>query len=340
MPRYRVNCYNCGKPVCGASAASTEDHVFCCRNCRDAYERDCEEAVDADLKDTLGWIGGGLGVAFPRMRHSPARRHRSRFLSPPLHPQHVISKESYAMLKLLSLSFSALLLVGAPAPASASAVSTVGRAIAKVFSHTADDAAKAGAKVLAHEADDAAKAGAKVLVHEGDDAAKAGGKLLANNADEAASAGAHVVSEAAAHAAPVLVRTADSALDASLAAARKSQPAVEVLRRPPIPRPPVQPAESALKTLARPGTVLAAGGAVAAGVAANNLTRGDKAQDEAIGTAIVQAAAENPAILGEVVGIRNRPKTNFYTLLGVGGCLAPILVAGAIALRLARRGAR
>lgn len=75
-------------------------------------------------------------------------------------------------------------------------------------------------------------------------------------------------------------------------------------------------------------------------VAANNLTRGDKAQDEAIGEAIVKAAAENPAVLAEIVGMRNRPKSNLYTLLGIGGCLAMVLVAGALALRLStRRGA-
>ncbi len=75
-------------------------------------------------------------------------------------------------------------------------------------------------------------------------------------------------------------------------------------------------------------------------VAANNLTRGDKAQDEAIGEAIVKAAAENPAVLAEIVGMRNRPKSNLYTLLGIGGCGALLLIAGAFALRLStRRGA-
>lgn len=225
------------------------------------------------------------------------------------------------MTKLTTLVLTALLL--ACVSAHASAVSAVGKAIAKVASHTADDAAKAGAKVLAHE---------------GDDVAKAGGKLLANNADDAAKAGARVAGEAASHAAPVLVRTADSALDVSLVAARKAQPVIEVVHRPPIPRP--HPAETALKTITRPGTVLAATAGSAGIVAANNLTRGDKSQDDAIGTAITDAAGDNPDLLATLVDIRNKPKTRLYTLLGVGGCGALLLIAGAFALHLSTRRAR
>ena len=36
----RANCYNCGKTVYGESEANAGGHVFCCRNCRNAWERD------------------------------------------------------------------------------------------------------------------------------------------------------------------------------------------------------------------------------------------------------------------------------------------------------------
>ena len=35
----RTNCYNCGKTVYGKSEANAGGHVFCCRNCRAAWER-------------------------------------------------------------------------------------------------------------------------------------------------------------------------------------------------------------------------------------------------------------------------------------------------------------
>ncbi len=36
---HRANCYNCGKTVYGKSEANAGGHVFCCRNCRAAWER-------------------------------------------------------------------------------------------------------------------------------------------------------------------------------------------------------------------------------------------------------------------------------------------------------------
>ena len=36
----RSNCYNCGKTVYGESEANAGGHVFCCRKCRAAWERD------------------------------------------------------------------------------------------------------------------------------------------------------------------------------------------------------------------------------------------------------------------------------------------------------------
>ncbi len=43
----RSNCYNCGKTVYGESEANAGGHVFCCRNCRAAWERDEAEAEHA-----------------------------------------------------------------------------------------------------------------------------------------------------------------------------------------------------------------------------------------------------------------------------------------------------
>ena len=34
------NCYNCGRTVYGISEANAGGHVFCCRKCRTAWERD------------------------------------------------------------------------------------------------------------------------------------------------------------------------------------------------------------------------------------------------------------------------------------------------------------
>lgn len=44
----RSNCYNCGKTVYGESEANAGGHVFCCRNCRTAWERD--EAAKAEAE--------------------------------------------------------------------------------------------------------------------------------------------------------------------------------------------------------------------------------------------------------------------------------------------------
>lgn len=61
--RAKQNCYNCGKPVYGSSEADWDGHVFCCRNCRDAYGRDKEAEEWADTKEKiLGIAGAGVIV--------------------------------------------------------------------------------------------------------------------------------------------------------------------------------------------------------------------------------------------------------------------------------------
>lgn len=44
---HRTNCYNCGKTVYGKSEANAGGHVFCCRNCRAAWERAKARKVQA-----------------------------------------------------------------------------------------------------------------------------------------------------------------------------------------------------------------------------------------------------------------------------------------------------
>ena len=61
--RNKTNCYNCGKPVYGSSDADWDGHVFCCRNCRDAYGRDKDAADWAETKEKiLGIAGAGVVV--------------------------------------------------------------------------------------------------------------------------------------------------------------------------------------------------------------------------------------------------------------------------------------
>lgn len=59
----KTNCYNCGKPVYGDSEADWNGHVFCCSNCRDAYERKQIRQEHEETMEKVALVAAGF-VAF------------------------------------------------------------------------------------------------------------------------------------------------------------------------------------------------------------------------------------------------------------------------------------
>lgn len=143
-----------------------------------------------------------------------------------------------------------------------------------------------------------AKIAEKVAACSADNVAE---KVVVHNADDAAKLAAKGVGKTATHVAPAVERTVVRSAELARAEAVAAKPAVTAAAR---------------KPLVRPGNIAATGLAIGTGVAADNLTAGEREKDRALADATRETLAEHPEMLAEV--LRADGETGFLNRAGAG----------------------